>query len=107
MRELMTPPGCPDRQPYAGHSGAVSEFHGRIGKSAAHAVDHEVRADAVPGNREHILTVDVMTRAHTQFAENAAVKVDQQVGMTCVNGTARVKLFEEHVLHVHLVGRCL
>ena len=46
-------------------------------------------ADAAPGEREDVLAVDIAAGAHAQLAQDAAVEVEQNVGMRGVDRPVR------------------
>src|ERR1035437_8962429 len=61
-------------------------------------------ADAVTADREHIFSVYIATSLHAQFAQDATVEVEQDVGMAGIDRPVRVKLFKMRALHADLIG---
>ena len=83
---------------------AVVQRHRRVGQPAAGAVDQQVGVNAVAADGKDILAVDIAAGAHAQLAQDAAVQVQQDVGVAGVHRPARVELLEVRAFHAHLVG---
>ena len=75
-----------------------------VGQPAARAVDQQVRRDAMATDREHVLAVDIAAGAHAQLAQDAAVEVEQDVGVAGVDRAVGIELLEVRAFHAHLVG---
>lgn len=63
---------------------------GKVGvaQPAGFAIDDQMFGDATPGKGEDTLVIDLTAGAHAQFAQNAAVEVEQGIG--CDASTGRV-----------------
>jgi len=55
-------------------------------------IDDQVLADATPGEGKDVLAVDVATGAHAQLAENAAVEVEQHLGVRGIDRPIGIEL---------------
>src|SRR5574343_965740 len=52
-----------------------------VAELAGLGIDDQVRLDAAPGQREDVLAIDVAAGPHAQRAEDAAVEVEQHLGV--------------------------
>ena len=84
--------------------GAVGQRHVGVAQPAAVAVDQQVRADAVAADGKDVLAVDLAAGAHAQLAQDAAVEVEQDVGVAGVHRPVGIELLEVRAFHAHLVG---
>ena len=60
-----------------------------------------------PAGGKHVLAVDFVAGTHAQGTQNAAIEVEQDVGVAGVDRAVRVELLEVRPRHAHLVGRGL
>jgi hypothetical protein len=56
-----------------------------IAQLAGFGIDDQVRLDAAPGKREDVLAIDIAAGPHAQRTEDAAVEVEQNLGMRGVD----------------------
>ena len=65
--------------------GLVGDRESRVDELAARRIDHECGGQAAPAEPEHLLVVHVAARAHAELALDAAIAVDDRVGMRSVD----------------------
>src|SRR5512139_3434542 len=74
-----------DRAHRADVDGLVGDLHVRVGEPARLGVHDQVLAEAAAGEREDVLAVHLARRAHAQLAEDAAVELEQDLGVGSVH----------------------
>jgi hypothetical protein len=87
------------------HGGAIGSRDVGVAKAAGGAVHDQVRADAAPAEGEHVLAVDVAAGAHAELAQDAAVEIEQHVGVRGIDRPVRVEVVEVRRQHAEIVGR--
>src|SRR5574343_120826 len=75
-----------------------------VAELAGLGIDDQVRLDAAPGQREDVLAIDVAAGPHAQRTEDAAVEVEQHLGMRGIDRPVREEVVVVRAHHAEVVG---
>jgi len=104
IRHRKTDPLGQQRADRADVGRAVCYCQRTVAQPAAVAVDQQPRADAVAADGEHLFAVDLVARAHAELAQDAAVGLEQHVGVAGVHRALGIERLVVQVGHAGALG---
>ncbi len=74
--------------------GLVGDGDIGVGEPPGFGVDDEVLGDAAPRQRKHVLAIDLRRGAHAQLAQDAAIEIEQDLGVRGIDRSVREQVVE-------------
>ncbi len=87
--------------------GFVTKVKSSIHQPPRWRVNDQMRTDATAADGEDALAIHIPTRAYTKAAKNAAVEIDEGLGMRGIDGATRIEVREMRSQHPGVVAERL